>query len=46
MRMKENWEIKKLGECFKLKSGTPLISGNMAEGTIPVFGGEWHNWIS
>lgn len=36
----EGWEEKKLGECFKLKSGDGLISKMMsAGGTYPVFGG-------
>lgn len=36
----EDWEEKKLGECFKLKSGDGLTSKNMSrEGNIPVYGG-------
>lgn len=36
----EGWEEKKLGECFKLKSGDGLTSKKMSEdGKYPVFGG-------
>ncbi|MBW7989646.1 MAG: hypothetical protein FVQ84_06480 [Planctomycetes bacterium] len=38
--MKEGWEEKKLGECFKLKSGNNLTSKMMTEnGKYPVYGG-------
>ena len=37
--MKKGWETKKLGECFRLKSGAALTSNEMEEGIIPVFGG-------
>ena len=36
----DGWEEKKLGECFKLKSGDNLISKMMTEnGKFPVYGG-------
>ncbi len=36
----KGWEIKKLGECFKLKSGDSLTRKKMNQkGIIPVFGG-------
>lgn len=36
----EGWEIKRLEDCFKLKSGDGLTSKNMSEdGNYPVFGG-------
>ncbi|HEY62853.1 MAG TPA: restriction endonuclease subunit S, partial [Anaerolineae bacterium] len=36
----EDWEEKKLGECFRLKSGDGLTAKNMKqEGNIPVYGG-------
>ena len=45
--MKKGWEVKRLGECFKLKSGEALVSNKMQEGDIPVFGGNgiagYHN---
>ncbi len=38
--MKQGWEIKRLEDCFKLKSGDGLTSKNMSEdGMFPVFGG-------
>lgn len=38
--MKQSWEIKKLEDCFKLKSGDGLTSRLMIkEGEYPVFGG-------
>jgi len=41
------WEEKKLGEIFKLKSGDGLTAKNMIEGKYPVFGGNgiagYHN---
>jgi type I restriction enzyme S subunit len=37
--MKEGWEIKKLGDCFKLKSGDMLSTKEMKTGDIPVYGG-------
>lgn len=38
--MKKGWEIKKLGDCFKLKSGDGLTSKMMSKnGAYPVFGG-------
>ncbi len=38
--LKQGWEIKRLEDCFKLKSGDGLTSKNMSEeGTHPVFGG-------
>ena len=44
MSKKENqlpkgWEIKKLGECFKLKSGEMLSAKLMVDGQYPVYGG-------
>jgi len=35
----DGWVEKKLGECFRLKSGDGLISKSMKAGTYPVFGG-------
>lgn len=35
----EGWEKKKLGECFKLKSGEMLSAKMMKDGSIPVYGG-------
>jgi len=36
----KEWEERKLGECFKLKSGDGLTAKNMnQEGKIPVYGG-------
>lgn len=38
--MKKGWEIKKLEDCFRLKSGDGLTSKMMAyDGIYPVFGG-------
>ena len=38
--MREGWDVKKLGDCFKLKSGDGLTSKMMNQnGTYPVFGG-------
>ena len=43
----EKWDKKKLGECFKLKSGNMLSAKMMNEGNIPVYGGNgisgYHN---
>lgn len=48
--MKEGWEIRKLGDCFKLKSGDMLSSKMMVEGDYPVFGGNGiagnHNYFN
>lgn len=45
--MTKDWEKKKLGECFRLKSGEALTSNKMKEGDFPVFGGNgiagYHN---
>ena len=45
--MKKGWEIKKLWECFKLKSGDMLSAKMMKEGNISVYGGNgisgYHN---
>jgi type I restriction enzyme, S subunit len=35
----DDWVEKKLGECFKLKSGDGLIQKNMIQGNYKVFGG-------
>ena len=38
--MKQGWEIQRLENCFKLKSGDGLTSKNMSEdGKYLVFGG-------
>jgi type I restriction enzyme, S subunit len=37
--MKQGWEIKKLGDCFRLKSGEMLSSKMMEKGSFPVYGG-------
>jgi type I restriction enzyme S subunit len=38
-RRGQGWVEKKLGECFRLKSGDGLTSKAMNEGAFPVFGG-------
>jgi type I restriction enzyme S subunit len=35
----KDWEVRKLGECFKLKSGDMLSAKMMKFGKIPVYGG-------
>ncbi|MEA3444144.1 MAG: restriction endonuclease subunit S [Bacteroidota bacterium] len=46
-QLPKDWEIRKLGEVFKLKSGDGLTAKNMIEGQYPVFGGNgiagYHN---
>ena len=37
--MKKGWEVKMLGECFRLKSGEMLSSKKMNDGDFPVYGG-------
>ena len=38
--MKQGWEVKRLEDCFKLKSGDGLTSKMMSkDGEYPVFGG-------
>lgn len=43
----ESWEVKKLGEIFKLSSGSFLSQKNIVEGEYPVYGGNgiagYHN---
>lgn len=43
----DDWEEKKLEDCFKMKSGDNLTAKNMIEGKYPVFGGNgisgYHN---
>lgn len=43
----DDWEEKKLEDCFKMKSGDNLTAKNMSEGECPVFGGNgiagYHN---
>jgi type I restriction enzyme, S subunit len=40
MMSKKGWEIKKLGDCFKLKSGDMMTAKMMSgEGVFPVYGG-------
>ena len=45
--MRLGWEVKRLSECIKLKSGNNLTSKNMLDGEIPVYGGNgisgYHN---
>lgn len=45
--MREGWEVKRLSDCIKLKSGNNLTSKNMIHGDIPVYGGNgisgYHN---
>ena len=38
-KLPKGWEIKKLGECFKLKSGEMLSAKMMVDGQYPVYGG-------
>ena len=44
---RHEWEIKRLGECFRLKSGDMLSAKMMKKGDIPVYGGNgisgYHN---
>lgn len=38
--MRKGWEIKKLGDCFKLKSGAMMTAKMMSDnGVYPVYGG-------
>ena len=41
------WEVKKLGEIYKMKSGESLSTKNFVEGDVPVYGGNgisgYHN---
>ena len=43
----KGWEVKKLGEVYKMKSGDSLSTKNFIEGNIPVYGGNgisgYHN---
>lgn len=43
----KEWEVKKLGEVYKMKSGDSLSTKNFIEGNIPVYGGNgisgYHN---
>ncbi len=43
----KGWEVKKLGEVYKMKSGDSLSAKNFVEGGIPVYGGNgisgYHN---
>ena len=43
----KEWEMRKLGECFKFKSGDMLSAKMMQKGKIPVYGGNgisgYHN---
>ena len=43
----KGWEVKKLGEVYKMKSGDSLSTKNFIEGDIPVYGGNgisgYHN---
>ena len=43
----KGWEVKKLGEVYKMKSGDSLSTKNFIEGSIPVYGGNgisgYHN---
>ena len=46
--MKQGWEVRRLEDCFKLKSGDGLTSKMMSQGgEYPVFGGNgiagWHD---
>ena len=45
--MRKGWEVKKLGEVYKMKSGDSLSTKNFIEGNIPVYGGNgisgYHN---
>lgn len=35
----EEWEVKKLGDIFKLSSGNFLSQKNIVDGCYPVYGG-------
>lgn len=43
----KGWEVKKLGDVYKMKSGDSLSTKNFIEGDIPVYGGNgisgYHN---
>ena len=39
IKLPDGWEMKKLGNCIKLKSGDGLTAKKMMPGKYPVYGG-------